>query len=282
MKKLMFLLLFIVSNSILAQIDTAYDTIITKDYSIIKGTIVSITATQVAFSYPNETLVTPLELAKVAKIIFKSGRVQEFVTATTEGANPSRPAVSSGSLHTIPIKVNTIAVLPIPFVNTETLASSAENSKLAQNDMYSKLIAESAHIFPLVVQDLRETNALLKKAGIDYATIDDVPISDLQAILGVDHIIAAKVSYVINSSQTTTTYGSTTASKKSEDKVKVNDSGSSHSYQNKQFDYTVYFDIYKNATKIYSQSRVPFFSSKDSWMDSMSYLLKRCPIYSKD
>jgi hypothetical protein len=289
MKKIYVIVLFLFSIGMIAQKAPMYDKIIKKDYTILEVTISAVSETEVDFSYPNETIINKLGLQNVAKIIYKSGREQIFdikensipSLSTTEDSE-SNKQIKNEATELIPIKINTIAVLPIPFVNSETLATSSEMAKFAQNDMYNKLIDKSANIFPLVVQDLRDTNSLLKKAGIDYSNIDEILIEDLQKILGVDHIVASKVSYVMTINQSNTNNGNTTINKKNENNVKVNDFSMSSSTQSKSFDYTVYFDIYKNGTKIFTESREPFFKSKDSWMDSMSYLLKRCPIYSKN
>lgn len=289
MKKKVTLLALFLSICVFSQNAIKNDKIIKRDYTVLEVAISSISETEVTFTYPSETVVNKLSLQHVAKIIYKNGREQVFdlhenkiaetntiaEPKTNEQKNIQAPAMAA-------FKANTIAVLPIPFVNTETMATSAEMSKFAQNDMYNKLISKSANIFPLVVQDLRETNSLLKKAGIDYTNIDEIVIDDLQKILGVDHILAAKVSYVMTVNQTNFSNGNTTVNKNNESKVKVDDFSMSSSTQIKNFDYTVYFDIYKNTTKIYTQSREPFLKEKDSWMDSMSYLLKRCPIYTKN
>lgn len=260
------------------------DKIITKDYTIIECSISKISDATIEYSLKGEKLINIIETSKVAKIEFANGRIQEFKIeekAVAEIQNTEQEEGKSNEQVKTQMKKNTIAVLPIPFVNTETLATSAEMAKFAQNDVYSKLIERSANIFPLTVQDLRVTNSLLRKAGIDYSNIDEVMIEDLQEILGVDHIVAAKVSYVMTVNETNMGYGNTTVKKKSDSKAKVDDFNISTSTENKRFDYTVYFDIYKNLDKIYTQSRQPFLKEKDSWMDSMQYLLKRCPIYTK-
>lgn len=263
------------------------DKIITRTYSIIECTVTKVSDSNIEYSLKGEKLVNIIETSKVAKIEFANGRVQEFkieekaISVDEEKSRDEVATENSNSTVKTPLKRNTIAVLPIPFVNTETLASSSEMAKFAQNDVYSKLIERSANIFPLTVQDLRVTNSLLRKAGIDYSNIDEVMIEDLQEILGVDHIVAAKVSYVMTVNETNMGYGNTTVKKKSDSKAKVDDFNISTSTENKKFDYTVYFDIYKNLDKIYTQSRQPFLNEKDSWMDSMQYLLKRCPIYTK-
>jgi hypothetical protein len=132
----------------------------------------------------------------------------------------------------------------------------------------------------LTVQDLRTTNSLLRKAGIDYKNIDETPIDELQKILGVDNIIAAKVSYTVTQNQTTAAYTSQNA-KVHDNKVKANESTVANTNTQLLFDYHVYFDMYKNNSKIYTQNRKPLLNLKDSWMDTVSYLLKRSPIYVK-
>lgn len=65
--------------------------------------------------------------------------------------------------------------------------------------------------------------------------------------------------------------------KKENNKISVSD----FSNTNTQFQYNVYFDMYKEGSKIFTQTRKPFLNMKDSWKDAMTYLLKRSPIYVK-
>jgi len=98
--------------------------------------------------------------------------------------------------------------------------------------------------------------------------------------LGVDNIVAAKVSYTTSVNTTSSTYNS--GNKKYEDnKTKNRSFSGTNSNTNLLFHYKVYFEMYKNNTKIYTQSRQPFFNLKDSWIESVTYLLKRSPIYVK-
>lgn len=256
------------------------DRIIKRDYQVIEGKISKVTETIVEFSYPNETIVNTVNIANVARIEFASGRVQTF-EATTESApaTAGAPAAPAGS-QAATVQQNVIAILPVPFIETDNMASSEEMSKFAQNDVYNKIIAKSANIFPLTVQDIRTTNSLLHKAGIDYKNVEDTPIEDLIAVLGVDHIVAAKVSYTMKENQSTSTYGS---GQTKYDNNKTKGSGYSTTNTNtlKYYYYHVYLDIYKNNTKIYSQNRKPAFAVQDSWVDAMAHLLKNTPIYTK-
>ena len=253
------------------------DKIIKRDYQIIEGTISKISDKTVEYSLPGEIVQISLDVSQIARIDFASGRSQTF-DVTVNNAQIS----SSQSIIAQEIKPNTIAVLPIPYVNSDTQESSEDMAKFAQNDMYNKLLDKSANIFPLTVQDLRTTNSLLHKAGIDHNNIDETPIEDLQKILGVDNIVAAKISYTMSSSSTASTYGSgSTTVSNNDKKVKSTDYSTTTANTQMYYYYNVYFDMYKNGTKIYSQTRQPFLKLKDSWIDSVSYLLKRSPIYAK-
>ena len=294
MKKSITLILVFVSMAIYAQTDK----IILRDYSIIDAVVTKVSEDQIEYSFPNESLVNSLKTSKIVRIEFGSGRVQNFdaVSSKQERTQPldespqeynqpidnQTPQSQSQGYQLRPVKQNTIAILPIPFLDSETLASSEEMSKFAQNDMYNKLMEVASNIFPLVVQDLRVTNSLLRKAGVDYKNIDEILIEDLQNILGVDNIIAAKVSYIKRISQYSVSSSNTKIDEhEDDDDAEVKTSNFSSQNTDISFDYTVYFDLYKNSVKTYTRTRQPFFSYKDSWMDSMSYLLKRSPVYSR-
>jgi hypothetical protein len=259
------------------------DKIVKKDYEIIEAIVTKISEKTIEYSLPGDRLINSLEVSKIALINFANGKKQTFETPVELVVKPVEMETVKEGFQSIPIKENTIAVLPIPFVNSETQASSEEMAKFSQNDMYSKLIEKSSNIFPLTVQDIRITNNLLRKANIDYKNIDETPIEDLQKILGVDNILTAKVTYDLKIKQTSQTFSSSNVSVNERNySVNENDFSSTHTDVIKEFWFVVYFDLYKNNTKIYSQKRVPFFNDKNSWMDSMTYLLKRCPIYVKD
>ncbi|MDR6843940.1 hypothetical protein [Flavobacterium granuli] len=274
-KALTVLMLILLSASAFSQAKKL-DKIITKDYQVIECTISKISDKTVDYSMPNETMTIEIAVSKIARIDFASGRSQTFAQAESVPSQANNTSVNQAATF----KQNTIAVLPVPFVNSENMTDSEEMSKFAQNDIYNKLLDKSSHIVSLTVQDLRTTNSLLRKAGIDYKNIDETPIDELQRILGVDNIIAAKVSYTVTENKTSTAYTSQNA-KVNDNKVKANEATVANTNTQLLFDYHVYFDMYKNNTKIYTQNRKPMFNLKDSWMDTVSYLLKRSPIYVK-
>nr|WP_199002913.1 hypothetical protein [Flavobacterium sp. ASV13] len=272
------LLLLFISAFSFAQGGKKLDKIIKRDYQIIECTIAKISDKTVEYSLPGETVQISLDVSQIAKIDFASGRTQTFdVSIPNSAQNSSDQEITSGE-----IKLNTIAVLPVSYVNSENQDSSEEMAKLAQNDLYNKLLDKSENISPLTVQDLRVTNSLLHKAGIDYKNIDDTPIEDLEKILGVDNIVAVKVSYTVGSGTTATTYNSGNAKVSDNNKkVKTNEVSTTTANTQTYYYYTIYFDMYKNGSKVYSHTRKPFLAVKDSWLDSVTYLLKRSPIYVK-
>lgn len=282
-KVIVVLVLLLVSVFSFAQGGKKLDKIIKRDYQIIECTIAKMSDKTVEYSLPGETLQISLDVSQIARIDFASGRSQTFdVSASTAPSNNVATNNSDQVIASADMKPNTIAVLPIPFLNSATQESSEEMAKFAQNDIYNKLLDKSANIFPLTVQDLRVTNSLLHKAGIDYKNIDETPIEDLQKILGVDNVIASKVSYTITEGSTASTYNSGNAKVSNDNKkLKTNDYSTTNASTQTYYNYMVYFDMYKNNTKIYSQSRKPFLNIKDSWVDAISYLLKRSPIYVK-
>jgi len=259
------------------------DKIIKRDYQIIECTVAKMSDKTVEYSLPGETVQISLDVSQIARIDFASGRSQTFDVSVNKAVSSTTSSANSGqTIATAEMKVNTIAVLPVPYVNSGTLESSEEMAKFAQNDLYNKLLDKSSNLFPLTVQDLRVTNSLLHKAGIDYKNIDETPIEDLQRILGVDNIIATKVSYTITEGSIASTYNSGSAKVSDNNKkVKTSDISTTSASTQTYYHYTVYFDMYKNGTKIYSETRKPFLNIKDSWMDSVSYLLKRSPIYAR-
>lgn len=260
-----------------AQGGKKLDKIIKRDYQIIECTIAKMSDKTVEYSLPGETLQISLDVSQIARIDFASGRSQTFDVSENNTASNNSVQVTSAEM-----KPNTIAVLPVPYVNSGTMEESEEMAKFAQNDLYNKLLDKSANLFPLTVQDLRVTNSLLHKAGIDYKNIDETPIEDLQKILGVDNIVAAKVSFTLTEGSTASTYSSGSAKVSDNDKkIKTSDVSTTNASNLTYYNYMVYFDMYKNGTKIYSQTRKPFLNIKDSWMDSITYLLKRSPIYVK-
>ncbi len=291
----LFFVLFQISNSFGQQkSNEKLDKIIKRDYTIIEAVITKMSSSIIEYKLPNESLVNVIDVKDIAKINFANGKTQSFNISESSTSNTDNSASSPSSSQPYkseganvnspiahqPIKQNTIAILPVPFVNTESQFSSEEMAKLAQTDLFNSFSEKAANIAPLCVQDLRTTNSLLKKAGINYSNVDETPVAELQQILGVDHLVAVKASYFIVRKNSTTKQEIGKIDVK-DNKIRTDDFSSTFTNEIREYRYTMYFDIFKNTEKIYSQTRKPFFDEQNSWLDAMNYMLKRCPIYNK-
>ncbi|MDR7371723.1 hypothetical protein [Flavobacterium aquidurense] len=259
----------------------ALDKIVKKDFTVIEGSVIKVTGNTVDFSYINENTINSLDINTVAKIYFSSGRVQDFTVEGTLSSGVQNIIVEKKTITFKEIKKNTVAVLPVSFLNTETHEFSDERSKYAQNDLYNEVSKYSKY----TLQDLRETNNLLRLAGIDYNLLDTAPIETLQGILGVDNIVIGKVSYTVDKRQEvlTDSYSSVGTNRRS-DRVYGTEFSNTSVQDDTMYDYKVYLDVYKDSQKIYSQTRVPltiFGAGKSKWVDAMKYLIKRSPLYVK-
>lgn len=271
--KYIFLLWIFILATANAQNDKL-DKIIKKDYTIIEGIITKISEKTLEYNLPDERLVNVLELKNIARIEFANGKSRTFDAVATENTNEQKNKIEWQT-----IRPNTVAILPIPFVNSRNHTGSEEMAKFAQGDVYSRL-ARDAQRIPLEIQDIRDTNDLLRRAGIDYRNIDEIPIGDLHKILGVDNIIASKVSYTTSSVETTDHFGDSRTRNTRRGTYTDNYSTQTKEEETK-YQYLVYLDIYKNTAKIYTRTRQPLLSTKNSWTDAMVYLFRRSPIYSK-
>lgn len=283
MRKIINLIFLSATFFIMAQDKkTALDKIVKKDFSIIEGNVIKVTDKTVDFSYANEKTINSLDINTIAKIYFSSGRIQKFTGEDTVNSNIQKVEEKNPTITFRKIKKNTLAVLPVSFLNTETHEYSEERAKYAQNDLYNEISKYSGQY---TLQDIRETNSLLSLSGIDYNALDSVPIETLQDILGVDNIVIGKVSYTVDKRQDvmTDSYSSIETNKR-KNRVSGTEFSNTSIQDDTMYDYKVYLDIYKNSQKTYSQTRVPlniFGAGKNKWIDAMKYLIKRSPLYLK-
>ena len=100
-----------------------------KDYEIIEAIVTKISEKTIEYSLPGDRLINSLEVSKIAVINFANGKKQTFESPVEVVVQPIEKEIAKEAFQSVPIKENTIAVLPIPFVNSETQASSEEMAK---------------------------------------------------------------------------------------------------------------------------------------------------------
>jgi hypothetical protein len=109
-------ILFLVSIAAFAQGTKKLDKIIKENYQVIECTISKMSDKAVEYSLPGETMQISLDTGLITRIDFASGRSQTFdVTPASSSSSARSTAVVSSEM-----KQNTIAVLPVPYLNSDT------------------------------------------------------------------------------------------------------------------------------------------------------------------
>ena len=228
----------------------------------------------ITYSFVGEDLENVIKKDEVAKIVFKSGREQVFsnTPAMTEASR-------SNDYKYPPMEEKMGAVLPFDFVFDD--ASSPEEGEQAQEYYYSELMRKPERN-TINYQDLETTRRRLRDAGIGGADdLQTYDMAEIAKIVGVGVLITGKIvvkydKTVSNSSESTTVK---VDDKKNKGKAYTNE----YSTSRDEFSTRVTFKIYnQDGNKLLEESRVPFLgSTRDSYVSTLSYLMKRTPFYKK-
>lgn len=232
--------------------------------------VTRVTPTTVEFTYPEETVQNIEDVANIRSITFASGRVQQFAAA----AAPT----TTNPVSLPPAQPNTLAVLPVLFIDKMSGQFMEDNAKLAQSRIHSFLDGDIKKIAPLKLADLREINSNLRRQNLPFSAVDEIPVEELEQITGAEYLLITKVAMETGSNITSnqTTWEGNSGNRRNNSNTTVTTGSTT---QSNQYFYTVVVEIYKGKNKIYSESRRPLLNTADSWRDAVVYLLKRTPIY---
>lgn len=275
MKHFLYLILFLLSGTFLrAQTNGQHDVIVKLNGEELKGEVTNMEEDAIKFTYAGEKLVYTIKKGDIARIVFKSGRVETFSAAPAASAAPTQEQKNYSTAD----HRNRIAILPFAYL--EDGHSGAEELGLqVQNQCYALL---KDHAGSYTLMDNHNTNALLIRAGVTSANIAGYTMDEICNILGVEYVIGGMVT-VNKTSQTN--YSSQSGSSKSTNKDKGNERsnyGSAYSTSTQNYNTTLDLKIYNDkGTSIYSQNRQPFWHDQDSYKSALEYLIKRCPLYKK-
>lgn len=275
-KNLLSVCLLLLSVFSFAQNKDKNDVILKLTGDELAGKVVKITDDAIDFSYAGETLVYTIKKSDIMKITFASGRIEVFNGQSAAAKGDNKPSGATG----LEDHHNKVAILPFAFVR-DGQATDETISEEVQNECYSFM---SKHAGVYTILDPRTTNALLIKAGINKQNIKGYTMADLCNILEVEYVVSGTVS-MNKTTQTTsqTNSGSVTTKgndKNSNRKGQYNDYSSGTTRQNYQTKLMLSI-VNDKGNNVYSQDRTSFWSTQDAYKNTLEYLLKRSPLYTK-
>ncbi|WP_126248995.1 hypothetical protein [Chitinophaga rhizosphaerae] len=250
------------------------DVVLKLDGDELVGKVLKINNDDIEFSYTGETLVYNIKKAEIMKITFSSGRIQVF-NKPQQAAPAQNAAPASADKSSLEDHHNKVAILPFGFIRDGQPADGEQ----IQNECYSFM---NKHSGVYTILPPRTTNALLIKAGINSETIKGYTMEDICNVLGVEYVVDGLVT--MNKTTQTTTQSNSGAVKSKDDDDRKDRKYNSYSYgtATQNFQTKLSLAIYNDkGTAVYSQDRTAFWNTQDAYSNTLEYLLKRSPLYTK-
>ncbi|MEL6976752.1 MAG: hypothetical protein AAGL29_15365 [Bacteroidota bacterium] len=207
MKRVLLLPLLLLSMLVSAQ-QGANDILFTTNGEIIQGKVTKVTANTISFSYPGESLVNEIETANLEKIVFSSGRTQNFSGQKTASASASSAPVQSTPKDTVMVQTtipkeeiylgpdakaidnNVLALVPMSYYEDGTYSREVSR-QLSQ--FATEYLSTQNQSLPIEVQSLDATIEKLMKAKVSFQKLNETSPQDLQRILGAAYLITMEV-----------------------------------------------------------------------------------------
>ncbi|MEL7587484.1 MAG: hypothetical protein AAGU19_12285 [Prolixibacteraceae bacterium] len=253
-----------------AQSESA-DVVTLMNGNEMKGKVTGTTDDVITFVHQGETLAYTVKKDEINKIKFASGRVETF--------NDKKKGESNlgGALATMPsTQRNMVAVLPFSYIG-QGGEKDEKLSKKVQSDCYNLLLKYASRFS---IQDPMKTNALLARQGINGSNLDGFLPSELAVILGTEYVVVGSV--LVDYKGTTNNESASTTSERKNNGNKRTTFSLGTSTTTEQFktqvDLKVYVDDGRN---ISSESKTSLWQKEDAYQNTLQYLIKRCPLYSK-
>lgn len=229
----------------------------------------------ITYVYLGEDLENVVEKDNVEKIIFKSGREQQFSTRSKSGSGGK-----SADYEYPLMKSNMGAILPFEFVFDGS--PSPEEGIEAQEFYYDNLMRKPERN-TIPYQDSETTRKRLRIVGIKNALdIRDYEMEEIAKIVGAGILVTGKIT--VNYRSTTSTSTGSTTTRIDTKKKKVKTYSSDYNTSSDEFNTKVIFRIYdKNGNKVIDETRRPFLATtRTNYITALNYLMKRTPYYQKN
>ncbi len=207
MKRLILLLSLICSVTLFSQGNiTNNDIIVTSDGQLIQAKVIRVTDNAISFNYPGESVVNEIKVNNLQKIVFASGRTQNFTaqqsaaklpkeTALTQNNNnlsqQNNTSVPKEDIYLLPeYKENTIAIIPFSFLKNEMYEEilSGEATSYATD-----FLIKNASRYGIQIQDMNTTIDKLINAGISHKQLREATPEALRKIVGTEFLIQAEL-----------------------------------------------------------------------------------------
>lgn len=178
---------------------------------------------------------------------------------------------------------NKVAILPITYVGEGNDIKLDEMRYRLQNIAYDYLRSDAME---LKFQDPAETNALLRKNGVNESNFREFTPKELAGILKVEYILTGMISQEFVGEATVTHTNRRDYDRRHDNRRHYRNNNrrqtTGYSRTTQQLSTHIDLDIYNDkGENIFSKSRRSILSGVDAYKYGIQYLLKRSPLYKR-
>jgi len=267
-------LLSVASLTSFSQNEKKHDVVVKLNGDQLNGDVLEVSDSSIRFTYTGEKLVYTIKKSEILKIQFASGRVE---TINAPAANVQAAAAVPENNED---RRNKVAILPFSFIKDGQPAAQEVSDEI-QNELFAML---GKHSGVYTVLSPRATNVKLNKAGITKANILNYTMAEICQVVGAEYVIDGMITQnrTTQTNYANTSYNDKTKQNDNSDDKKTSGYASSSSTSVQNYQTTMDMKIYNDKSDIiYNQNRKAFWNTGDAYKNTMEYLIKRSPLYSK-
>ena len=204
MKNLIIILGMLFFTSVFSQTSGKNDIIMTANGELLQVKVTKVTDGTISFNYPGESVVNEIDTNEIEKIVFSSGRTQNFkgssVPGKTTAAAPqteSEEVTVSKDIFAAPeapvapsYEENSLAIVPLDFKRNgaydKTLSSSA-------TEFMVNLLSTKSNTSGVKVLPTREVVVKLVDGGFNYEKLRQSSPQALRKMLGTEYLMYVNI-----------------------------------------------------------------------------------------
>lgn len=169
------------------------DIIMTKDGQLLQVEVTKVTEDTISFHYPGEGAVNEIKSNGVGKIVFASGRTQNFdgsvpnTSAPSDSSSTKESSVQPKEIITTPnYEENTMAIVPLKFTRNSTYDKTLSNDA---TDYVTSLVSKSAEAKGITILEKGKVIEKLVDAGVNYDKLRQSSPEELRDVLGTEYLL---------------------------------------------------------------------------------------------